>query len=556
MEARTGLDPLDHSGVVARTDVKKGGTGATKNRVRLDEAVFLILGVLAIGSWVTLTRWYSLLENRNNTHFAFEKIPGHFDSPIIRYTALLFVEVSLIYLVGYLLIKSAPRITLPMKLGMVLMVGGPAIANILIYPVGALDVFNYMIELKLTYFYDQNPYLVTFAAYRSDPFALPAFLVNVPLFYGPAWLLLSGVPALFVGFDDFVQLLLALKVFNLVLLALIALAIFKYQESEKRGWLGAYAFLANPLVLFEGVGNAHNDVMMTLFLIGALQALNRRSWLASPLLVVSAMVKFFTASLVPLFAVVMLLGGWGRRKLAVSVLASLTVIAALFAPFWADGKMVDGLISGTATSQEMDHVSILSLTQQYLWQVRMAEGEDQPWRSALLDPQRPSAPLSSEDRAPAQRVYTGLFVVCVLLLAWAVRRGWNNESAVVVTLMLFSLLLTNLYAWYLIPLFAVIALRQQGLSMSYLFLATALGLLYYPMYVYAHFTSGWMKLHVHFFLALFLTVPMVGFLLLEAVRVAVARRTRGRRDREAAVQGAAVGESGRGDGLRAAGGSA
>ena len=556
MAARAGVDPLVHSGVDARTDVTEGGPGATRTRARFEEAVFIILGVLASGSWVTLTRWYSLLENRNNTHFAFEKIPGHFDSPIIRYTALLFVEVSLIYLVGYLLIKSAPRITLPIQLGMVLMVGGPAIANILIYPVGALDVFNYMIELKLTYFYDQNPYLVTFAAYRSDPFALPAFLVNVPLFYGPAWLLLSGLPALFVGFDDFVQLLLALKVFNLVLLALTAVAIFKYQESEKRGWLGAYAFLANPLVLFEGVGNAHNDVMMTLFLIGALLVLNRRSWLASPLLVASTMVKFFTASLVPLFAVVMVLGGWGRRKLAVSVLASLTVIAALFAPFWADGKMIDGLISGTATSQEMDHVSILSLTQQYLWQVRMAEGEDQPWRSALLDPQRPTAPLSSEDRAPAQRVYTGLFVVCVLLVAWVVRRGWNIESAVVVTLMLFSLLLTNLYAWYLIPLFAVIALRQQGLSMSYLFLATALGLLYYPMYVYAHFTSGWMKLHVHFFLALFLTVPMVGFLLLEAVRVAVARRTRGRRDREAAVEGAAVGESGRGDGLRAAGGSA
>ncbi len=520
-------------------------------RAHFEEVVLLVLGLLAIGSWVILTRWYSLLENRSNTHFAFEKIPGHFDSPIIRNTALLFLQISLIYFVGYLLIKSARSITIPIKLGMALLVVGPAIANILIYPVGALDVFNYMIELKLAFHYDQNPYLVTFEAFRSDPFALPAFLVNVPLFYGPAWLLLSVLPALVVGFDDFVHLLIGLKILNLGLLALTAVAIFKYQENERRGWLAAYTLMANPLVLFEGVANGHNDVMMTLFLVLALLALKRQSVLAWPLLALSALVKFFTAALIPLFAVVMLLGGWGKRKLAASALLALVVVVALSAPFWADGKMVTGLVKGTATSQEMDHVSVLSLAQQFRWQVRVADEE--PWRSALLSPQRPLGPLRSEDRAPVQRVFAGVFAVLVLAIAWTVKRGRGVEPVVVDTLMLFSLLLTNLYAWYLIPLFAVLALRQRVLGMSYVFVATALGLLYYPMYVYAHFTSGWMKFHVHLFLALFLTVPMVTFLALELVAFAFARLRRTGRDHESSVGAAAGDEANRGSGLGAAG---
>ena len=54
------------------------------------------------------------------------------------------------------------------------------------------------------------------------------------------------------------------------------------------------------------------------------------------------------------------------------------------------------------------------------------------------------------------------------------------ERGAVVTLMLFALLLTNLYPWYLIPIFAILALRPDRLGLTYLFAASALGLAYYP----------------------------------------------------------------------------
>jgi hypothetical protein len=90
------------------------------------------------------------------------------------------------------------------------------------------------------------------------------------------------------------------------------------------------------------------------------------------------------------------------------------------------------------------------------------------------------------------------------------------EASVVDTLMLFSLLVTNLYPWYLIPIVASLALWQSRRGLSYVFVGTALGLAYYPAYVYARFGSGWEELHLHLFLALFLTVPMLIYLIAEA----------------------------------------
>ena len=221
-----------------------------------------------------------------------------------------------------------------------------------------------MIELKLAYGYGENPYLVTFAGYRDDPFALPAFLVDVPLFYGPVWLIAYGLPVALVGFETIIGLLGALKLFNLGLLALTGLLIYRSHEDDRAGWLGVYLFLANPLVLFEGVGNAHNDVLMTLFLVAALVAFRRKSVIAGPMFALSALVKLFTIVLAPLLLAVMLRDRWGWRRLALAGSLALLVVVVSVMPFWADGAMVDGLREGTAKSQEMNHVSVLSLAQQ------------------------------------------------------------------------------------------------------------------------------------------------------------------------------------------------
>ncbi|MEJ7902336.1 MAG: hypothetical protein WKF63_10845, partial [Thermomicrobiales bacterium] len=77
--------------------------------------------------------------------------------------------------------------------------------------------------------------------------------------------------------------------------------------------------------------------------------------------------------LVPLFIVVALKDRWVWKRAALTtVLATLTVMV-VSVGYWGDGELVDGLRTGLEQSQEMDHVSPYSLTQQ-LAQEREAEG--------------------------------------------------------------------------------------------------------------------------------------------------------------------------------------
>jgi alpha-1,6-mannosyltransferase len=485
-----------------------------------------MLWLLALGSaagWGLFAWWYSLPANATNTHFAFEKVPGGFASPMLRGTLLLFLMLGVVYAAGYLLISRQERLSQGAKVAIVVMIFLPAIANLFVYPVGALDAFNYMIELKLTYGYGENPYLVTFAGYRDDPFALPAFLVDVPLFYGPVWLIAYGLPVAVAGFESIIGLLGALKLFNLGLLALTGLVIYRSHGDDRAGWLGVYLFLANPLVLFEGVGNAHNDVLMTLFLVAALVAFRRKSVIAGPIFALSALVKLFTVVLAPLLLAVMVRDRWGWRRLALAGSLALLVVVVSVMPFWADGAMVDGFRQGTAKSQEMNHVSVLSLAQQTV-SSRFVSSGLAPLVSTGSGSMSSSPPVwqphpvsrlpsIAAKRALVTQICVAVFVVLTLGIAVAVARGRVLEAGVVDTLMLFSLLLTNLYPWYLIPIVASLALWQSRRGLGYIFAGTTLGLAYYPAYVYARFDSGWGELTLHLFLALFLTVPMLLYLI-------------------------------------------
>jgi hypothetical protein len=479
-----------------------------------------ILAVVSTACWFLVYRWYGLFEHQDHAHFSFEKIPGGFDSPIMRQTALIFLILVASYVAAIVILRSAETITPFLKLGALVLIAGPAIANIVLYPVGALDVFNYMIELKLAFHYDQNPYLVTFEAYRADSFAMSAFLVNITLFYGPAWLLVSWIPTAIVGFYDVVETLLALKIFNVLLLMLTALLIAWFQGDRRWRWVTVAVFLANPLVLFEGVANAHNDVLITTFLLGAMFALQRRSPLAGPLLALSALVKLYPVVLAPLFVVVVLRERWGWKRAGSAVLLTAITVVIVCAPYWEDGKLVDGLRGGLEQSQVMDHVSPFSLAQQYAQQ-REAEESGAPdfIRS------RPSAEVVPEaTKSTLRNGSTATFVTAALLIAASVWRGRSAELAAAETLLLLLLLLTNLYGWYLIPVFALLALRLDRLSAAYISVATALGLLYYPMFIYGHFNTDWGRFQVHLFLAPFLTLPILIYLVVRVLQPLIAMR--------------------------------
>ena len=469
---------------------------------RQSDILLVALSLVAVGCWLVLYRWYSIAGHDNTPYFAFEKVPGRFESPVLRWTLALFVALSLIYAAGYWLIARAPTVSRTVKLAMLGQAAAVGVINVFIFPVGALDIFRYRIALKLAFFYQENPYVQGFMHHRDDPFIQHTFLTHLPNAKGPSWLLLSAIPSFLAGFDDPVRFIVALKAFNLALLGLTAWGITRYVGDERQRWLAVYLFLVNPLVLFEGVGNGHNDVMIALFLVAALLALRGRSWLTLPLVTLSALVKYFTFQLLPLFLIAMVARRWHWRVIALSVAASLLVSVAMVAPFWDGGAMLQGIRRVNEAYVGSAHVSIVSLAQQYL--ELQQTGQD----------------------APSPRpVFAAIFAVLALPVLWSVWRGRAVEAAAVDLLLLFLLLLTLLYPWYLIPVFALLVLRHDALDLGYLFAATGLGLAYYPFSVWARFEAGFATIFAtHLFLALFVTLPILLYLVLKAVQGAVRSR--------------------------------
>jgi hypothetical protein len=400
----------------------------------------------------------------------------------------------------------------PHRVALAIAAAGAQIAAIMIYPVGALDVFNYLAEIKLAFHYDQNPYLVTLEAFKADSFARSAFLVDIPLFYGPAWLIVSAIPVVVVGFEDALTALLALKIFHVLVLVAIAAMIGIHQRDERAGWIAALLFFINPLIVFEGVVNVHNDVLMTAFIVAAIISLKRRSVLAGPLLALAVLVKLYAAALAPLFIAVALRDRWPwRRAMLTTVLAALTMIMVSL-PYWADGRMIEGFEAGLEQSQLMDHVSVFSIVQQYEQQ-GIAEKDPDP----DLIRSRPSHEILPEETADGIRSgFMKIYVVTALALAIAAWKGRAPEIVAGETLLLLLLLTTNLYAWYLIPVIALFAMRRDQLGVVYIVIATVLGLAYYPMYVFAHYNTEWHRFDVHLFLSIFLTVPILLYLLARA----------------------------------------
>jgi hypothetical protein len=457
--------------------------------VRTLEALLAGLSLLAVACWLALYRWFSLADHVNTPQFSLFRMSSSFDSAPLRQMTLLFMALSLIYVGGYRLISAAPAMSAAMKLVTIVLVGGPGVLNVYLYPIGAPDLFHYVADLKVLYYYHRNPYLVTLLAFPGDPLGRFDSLRQLPNHYGPAWLLLGSVPVALAGFDDLLRLLATYKAFSLLCVAAVALVIHRSHTDARRAWLGAYVFAANPLLLFEAVGNGHNDVVMSALLLAGVVALRRRSWWAAPLVTLAALTKLFALLALPLCAMAMARGRWGRERVAQAALLSAAVTFAAAAPFWAGGGMLRGTARSLDVAWQMTVFTIPSLLGEYL----------------RLHQAAPATIIA------LRFAFAGLFALAGLVLLWRVR-DW--ERAMIYILLLFFALASSLGIWYFIPVIALLALRHDRRSVAALALASGLGLVAYPLSVWAQLYTGWPLFRSHAVLTLFVAQPIIGLLAL------------------------------------------
>jgi hypothetical protein len=294
------------------------------------------LASVAIYTFVFL-RAYPLAEWWQYALADFGTISGYDLSAQIAFLGSFAALFGLYYGAAEIVKRCRPRGALPVIVLFQVLAGLPLIG---IYPVAALDVFDYIIYARMALYWGANPFIVTPGSLTNEPTVGFSYWQNEPSVYGPLWQALSErVVALANG--QVLEGLVAFKALALaaaVLTTLLVWLILRRLRPELAE-VGALFWAWNPLQLFESAGNAHNDSVMVLLLaVAILCMVYGPRVLTLPVLAASLLIKVTLAPLVPVFVVAALLG---TRRLSLGVvrlLAGASLAAALvvtsYAPYW------------------------------------------------------------------------------------------------------------------------------------------------------------------------------------------------------------------------------
>jgi len=217
------------------------------------------------------------------------------------------------------------------------------------YPTNAIDVYIYAARSRLLTTYGENPNAAQPVVYwDSDPymrFASQEWADNLSP-YGPLWNQLAA-PITWIGGDSIGSAVVGFKLLGVASAIAISWLVYQIVRDRQPEWAlpAALFWLWNPLVLWDGIGNAHNDVTLMLPVIAALWAWQKRldHWVI-PLLLASVLIKYVTLILIPVALVAVWRRNPGSRERVTGVLWSvagvLFLIAVSMYPFYNVDAMV------------------------------------------------------------------------------------------------------------------------------------------------------------------------------------------------------------------------
>jgi len=329
-----------------------------------------------------------------------------------------------------------------------------ALTTIFVYPVTAIDIFNYIGYSLIMLQHSANPMTALPSQFIADPVirVVSQPFINVPSPYGPLAQVIQALPVVIGGRNVLASLLLTKFMFSTVL---IFGAFFVYKIlshiAPRFALPGTLALAWNPFVLLEYSANSHNDIVMMFFIILAVFALIKKHHvLALTLITASALIKFASLPLIPLFFFYSFIHQptWKEKILYTleSSVASLSLLLATFIPFWA----------GSQTLQRF-----LNETQGQLYSFSMF----------LQD-------LSSEMISSHQATQVGwaLFVICFFYALWLCLRDISHmlQGCAITMFALLAFSATYIQPWYLIwPFVLAILIPQTEVSLAAILLLYA-----------------------------------------------------------------------------------
>lgn len=225
-----------------------------------------------------------------------------------------------------------------------------------LYPVTATDLFQYVLRARIWVVHHANPMHTLPVAFPDDPllpFAGEWRVVASP--YGPAWELLAGSIA-HLGLVTPLSGALAYKSVAFGgYLACVLLLHHAMQHDQRHSMARVVFFAWNPLVLIQGIGNGHNDMVMLAWLLLALvlwrNARASQSAARSLLSITSATLAMLTKMAAGLLSVLLaediLRHVPPRRRVVWLAMMSgvMTVLAlSAFVPFWPPWQSIGGVL--------------------------------------------------------------------------------------------------------------------------------------------------------------------------------------------------------------------
>lgn len=296
----------------------------------------------------------------------------------------------------------------------------------IMYPAGSQDMMHNTFDAILLWQYRVSPLSTPPLVYPDHPlFSILSVWEDEASYYGPLWYL-ALAPTNAIGGNDFVANILAQK--TLVGGFFFATAVMVYLIARRfrpEAVVPAVVFFAwNPLVLFETVGNGHNDILMIFFgMVGFWLTLSRRWFWVVVALTLAVLVKYVFVVLGPLLLVYALYqdGRQALRPLVLGGIVSCVLTVLVFAPFY-EGRETFTSIFGGLQRWISSPSSLMNTTLTY-----------------ALDDEAMAGTLT-------KRLTLGLFLVIYLWLLW--RQGPSYQHLVSTSFYTLFFYLAIIGWWY------------------------------------------------------------------------------------------------------------
>ena len=204
-----------------------------------------------------------------------------------RQISLVIYVFIIIALFGFhfLFVKHSNKLN-PLKLAFI-------IAAILMfsYPFLSHDFFNYLFDAKILTYYGQNPYFFKPSDFPADPWLRFMHWTHRTYPYGPVFLILT-LPFSYIAVG---KLILNYIFFKLLFVFSYLCGVYFFSKLNRR-W--AVIFATHPLVIIEGLVNAHNDLIAVSLAIAGIYFLERKAGILSKIfMLLSGGIKYLTLPL-------------------------------------------------------------------------------------------------------------------------------------------------------------------------------------------------------------------------------------------------------------------